>query len=361
MAPSPSADWNQAAQRVLADFQLGPTCQTPQPLGSAGGFSGAMFWKVFVADGCHCLRRWPPTHPDRDQLRWIHAVLRHVGRTSSVGLPLPVATRTGDTFLEHAGHLWELTPWLPGAADYRLHPTPQRLAAAMEALADFHIAAATFDCGNPTLPNGVTTPVPRGRPALSQASPTGDPKVSPGLRQRRDFLRQLLGDEGRRLKSAVFRGRSPALDCRAGPVLLELERLGPSLLSQLDAVAEQRRALQPCIRDIWHAHVLLQGDTVSGIVDFGAMRLDTVCGDIARLLGSLVEDDEDGWQTGLEAYDRRRSLDVDQRELVRLFDRTGTLLGGLNWLRWIYLEGRDFDWPRVLQRLDETLARLRHQ
>ena len=64
---------------------------------------------------------------------------------------------------------------------------------------------------------------------------------------------------------------------------------------------------------------------MSGLIDFGGMRADTVAGDIARLLGSLVADDADGWQTGLAAYDRRRPLSPDERRLVTAFDHSGVL------------------------------------
>jgi hypothetical protein len=37
-------------------------------------------------------------------------------------------------------------------------------------------------------------------------------------------------------------------------------------------------------------------------------------------------------------------------------------MSGMNWLDWIVLEGREFaDMPRVYQRLDETLARLKQR
>jgi hypothetical protein len=38
------------------------------------------------------------------------------------------------TFLSHEGHLWELAPWLPGAADYEKSPRVEKLRAAMSAL-----------------------------------------------------------------------------------------------------------------------------------------------------------------------------------------------------------------------------------
>ena len=117
--------------------------------------------------------------------------------------------------------------------------------------------------------------------------------------------------------------------------------------------------LQPCIRDIWHDHVLFQGEEVSGLIDFGALRIENVATDVARLLGSLVGNDKRGWQRGLDAYAEVRPLSSDELQLAEAFDLSGTLLGGINWVQWIYLEERQFeDRGAVLGRLGEHVARL---
>jgi Ser/Thr protein kinase RdoA (MazF antagonist) len=118
--------------------------------------------------------------------------------------------------------------------------------------------------------------------------------------------------------------------------------------------------LQPCLRDIWHDHVLFSEDRTTGLIDFGALREECVVGDVARLLGSLVRGDRGEWQTGLAAYRETRTLDGDELYLLEVFHATATLLAGMNWLRWIYLEKRTFDEPdRVLGRLDENIEQLR--
>ena len=48
-----------------------------EPLGSAGGMSGAQFWRITAPRGTLCLRRWPIEHPSPERLQFIHAVLRH--------------------------------------------------------------------------------------------------------------------------------------------------------------------------------------------------------------------------------------------------------------------------------------------
>jgi len=60
-----------------------------------------------------------------------------------------------------------------------------------------------------------------------------------------------------------------------------------------------------------------------------------------------------------EAYEEMRRLSPDEALLVTAYDRANVLLSGMNWLDWIYLQGRVFDdRAAVCQRLDEKLARL---
>lgn len=101
--------------------------------------------------------------------------------------------------------------------------------------------------------------------------------------------------------------------------------------------------LSPCLCDIWHDHVLYVGDAVSGIIDYGSVKLDHVAVDLARLLGSLVGDDEHHWQIGLQAYRQLRPLSGAEEELARVLDRSGTLLALANWLVWLFHDGRRYD------------------
>src|SRR5688572_15466604 len=92
-------------------------CQPTQvePLGSAGGMSGAQFWRIQAPRGVLALRRWPTEHPSPTRLEFIHAVIEDAGRTLDF-LPVPITTRNGETFICDYRHLWDLAPWMPGAA-----------------------------------------------------------------------------------------------------------------------------------------------------------------------------------------------------------------------------------------------------
>ncbi|MBX7074900.1 MAG: phosphotransferase [Pirellulales bacterium] len=302
-------------------------------LGSAGGFSGARFWRWQSPAGHWCLRQWPLEHPTPSRLQLVHSVLRHAGAKGFTQLPLPVVTASGESFVRWRGHLWELTPWLPGRADFHDRPTSDRLVAALETLARFHVAVADFE------PHA--------------AGP------SPGLAERREWTARLLGGELELLRRATVQCPLGELgDLPARILGVAAQRLGAIQRELRDAQA-MVVPLQPAIRDIWHDHVLFADDRVAGIVDFGALRFESVAGDVARLTGSLVGNDRAQWQTAMIAYERLRPLSEVERALVSIFDRSGVVLSGLSWIQWLFMEDRQFeDLSAVRSRLMQIVARL---
>jgi homoserine kinase type II len=319
---------------VLAAYGIACPPAGVEPRGTAGGFSGAQFWKVLAGDRAWCLRRWPAEHPTPTRLQWMHAVLEHVARRGLTMVPVPRRTAGGATFVELGGHPWELTPWMPGEANFRRLPTPGRLAAALQALARFHRAAADF-------------------PGFARRG------VSPGIVRRQELLARWLDGGADQLGRAATPQAWPDLFPRAQRILTLFSRHAESVAATLAEHGPVQVDLQPCIRDIWHDHVLFMGDEVSGLVDFGSMEQDSVATDIGRLLGSLAGDDAERWSVGLRAYQEIRPLGGEELRLVRCFDRSTTLMAGLNWLQWVYVEQRQFSDPSaVIARIDEILSRL---
>jgi homoserine kinase type II len=265
----------------------------------------------------------------------VHRVLRHVVEQGFTVAPAPLRTRQGDTIVKHAGHLWELTPWMPGVADYHARPTPVRLRAALTALARFHRAAAT----------------------IPQVEARVGP--SPAIAARRRQLAAIMSGGAAELQAALEHQRWPELADQARRWLKLLPGAAPRVDELLAGSERLSVSMQPCLRDIWHDHVLFTGDEVSGIVDFGALRIETVAGDVARLLGSLVEQDANGWHRGIAAYEALRALSLDERRLMAALDASGRLLSPANWFRWIFIEHRQFDnMATVVGRVEKQLAAL---
>ncbi len=260
-------------------------------------------------------------------------------------MPVPLTASDGQMFFENGGFTWQLEPWMPGAADYASHPSPARLAAAMTCLAHWHAAAARF--------------VPResgrewffGAPALS----------SPGLAKRLDQIANWDAGICDQVRAQLGAFTWLKFATQGREILDLYQKLAPRIAARLKLGMNTAVPLQPCLRDVWHDHVLFTGDEVTGLIDPHAARSDCVATDLARLLGSLAGDDHPAWDAGLAAYQLVRPLSFEELALVELFDQSTVLLAGMTWLEWCCLQGRSFaDRDRVESRLQSIIARLKH-
>ncbi|HEY2761371.1 MAG TPA: phosphotransferase [Pirellulales bacterium] len=327
---------------VLAAYPADCQPAGGKPCLVAGGFSGSTIWRFSTLRGPVCMRRWPREHPSATQLQWIHSVLARTAATGFDRIPLPISTAQNATFVESQGHLWELAPWLPGESDNAASPEKisslPRIAAAAAALALFHVAAAVDRAHR--------------YPATK----------APGLQSRLDRMRQLSTSGLEQLGSVIkdHRNRWPELASRADCLLDDYQRAALTIEPRLRSAASVVVSITPCIRDIHREHVLFEGEQVTGIIDFGAMQTDNVACDIARLMGSMARDDASVWKHGLTAYQQYHPLTDAELQLVRAYDESTVLLSGINWLRWVFDEGRTFSNPTaVLARFDQNAARLR--
>ena len=296
-------------------------------LDATGGLSGAQIWRISTPTGELCLRRWPPEHPSLEGLQAIHGLLKHVASTGFVLVPVPLKTSCGTTYSDQQDHLWELTPWMPGGANLSSQPTSNRLSAAMLALAQFHRAAQTY----------------RFAEDAARSAP------SPGLQQRLAMLQSLQQGGLRQLRQATQ--SAPASDLRelAAEMLEGVDRSLNSVVSTLRQIVDVPLPLQWCLRDVRQDHLLFTGNEVTGLVDFGAVAVDSVAGDVARLLGSLVLEHPHSWQAGLDAYDRHRPLSSAERQAIVCFDQGGLLCSAANWCRWLFVESRSFPQTDAVQ------------
>jgi homoserine kinase type II len=183
------------------------------------------------------------------------------------------------------------------------------------------------------------------------------PDVCPGVRRRVERVA-----EWNALVGSAWR---PELS-PADPVSPWAERAWHHVSWQITEIPRQLAAwinravpLQPCLADVWHNHVLFEGERLTGIVDYGGVKIDHVAVDLARLLGSLVGDDRQMWAAGLAAYRRVRPLSAEEEALAFALDRTGIVIGAANWLRWLYRDRHAFaDREAVARRLAELAGRM---
>ena len=87
------------------------------------------------------------------------------------------------------------------------------------------------------------------------------------------------------------------------------------------------------------------------------MNFDHLGTDIARLFGSLFLNSSSDWEYGLAAYQSICELSDLELELIEVYDRSTTMLAGMNWLKWILIENRKFDSFMPIRKRIELLVR----
>lgn len=271
--------------------------------------------------------------------------MTHVRACGVSQVPVPIAANDGATFFATEGFFWQLEPWMPGSADFTTAHNDVRLRAALACLARWHLAAVRFESQDAEHRWFFTT-----RSGLSPGLTERAGEMNHWNESACELLRQRLGTSP--WKEFASLGRE---------ILDHYQRAVPRVATTLKIGRATSVPLQPCLRDIWHDHVLFTGDVVTGLIDPHAARSDSVATDLARLLGSLVGDDRRLWEVGLDAYQQVRPLSVSELSLVEHFDQTAVLLSGMTWLDWHCLQGRVFDdRDKVIVRLRTLLARLRN-
>lgn len=321
---------DEAARWVLQQYPLAGFCSALVPLGNRGGFSGAQLWRVETAAVSFCLRAWPKYGSSGPQLPQIHELMLFARQQGLPFVPSVCQTITKKTYVEYAGRLWDLVEWMPGQADFHANPINEKLEAAFIALAELHQVwkkkfAASASC--------------------------------PGIIRRLERVQQwqTLLERGWRPDYSLY----PPFTILGKRAWDLVQRLLPQFFVPLLHWREPSFPLQPCLCDIWHDHVLFEGNRITGIIDYGSVKVDHVAVDLARLVGSLIGDDEATWQFGLRSYRQVCSLSQQEEDLTRLLDRTGTLLALVNWLRWLYHDQRRFeDLGIVAARLEQIIFRI---
>src|SRR5262245_47435243 len=299
------------------------------PLRSAGGFSGARLWRGMAADGREFALKAHPPGTDASRLESaIHRWMQTAVEADLDFVPTVERTTLGRTVFKHAGRAWDVMAWMPGKADFHSKPTDTRLVAAVTALARLHACWTNEKAMAPC----------------------------PAMQRRRQALwewGQLLIDRWR----PVIEPDDPARFAAEAAWSL-LPRAICGMRASVEQWLRDKLPVQPCVCDIWHDHVFFDMERVTGIIDFAAAKFDHVAVDLARLLGSLVPDDTRRSEMALAAYTAVRPL--PQPELVSILDRTGTAVAVMNWLRWLYHDGRDYsDRNAVAERLAALVRRLR--
>jgi aminoglycoside phosphotransferase (APT) family kinase protein len=229
-------------------------------------------------------------------------------------VPRLIASNKGTTIARHQPYDVELSTWQPGQPEPENSCSPERLQAAVRALAQLHAVWRAS-----TMTKGECFAAQHQWQRLAEWTPA----------------------ELESLRSSL-QGRSETF--RIGAFLFLGQR--EQALKQLTPWLGRKVMLHYCLGDVWSAHMLFTGDEVTGLIDYGGMRLDHPAQDLARLLGSICRGDARLRKVGLDAYHGPEEL----KDLAVVLETTGAIVGIGNWLRWLVIEKRTFADPAAAER-----------
>lgn len=316
-----STDSGDHEARKLLETHFAPLsdpAMTMKPVASEGSFSGAKVWKVTSRGAPFALRRWQKlSETDQRRLLWSHLVLSKARECGCHLLPVPVPDSLGKTLIEWGDDRWQLEPWLPG------NPLEE-------------------SCGAETVRRTFHA-VSQMHTFLARVEKSRGP--SPSMAKRQEQLRHWYSAGTFTLRFAQLEEASfgdPRISEIAESILSSFCRLAHSLEVGIRKFADVSCELQPVHGDLRHEHVLLDPEleSVSGIVDPGAMKIDSTALDIARLAGGLAGNRADKWEEILRSLLEIGLANVTLIQWARVFHATGVTLAGMNWLKWLVLEKR---------------------
>lgn len=289
----------------------------PVPIGNAGGLSGARLWRFDSATGPLLARQWPDGS-DRDH---VERVARWLKRADRLGfIPVPIHGRDGRSVQPSEGTFWTVEPWKPGSAVQV--PSQEQARSAFESLARFH-------------------------KSMGEITPNA---ISPGLTSRVGEIDGLIARDILQWGRIVARATPGKTRDLAQQWLANAARSAPAILQEARPFAMKTMPIQPVIRDARPEHILFEDAKVTGMVDFGAMGIDAVSTDFSRLIGEWFTTDSSLRNVAIEAYSSQRPLTQIEESAILIFERTAALLAGARWLRWGFVEPRQFEDPSAIER-----------
>lgn len=317
----------------------------PERLVKTDGFSRSQIWRVPAPQQAFCLRGVLQEDVPRERLAWLQVLLQYAKQHSpNLPLPLPISARDGSGIVAAQGQFWELTPWFSGWPALASAANANDVKVAFQATAHLHLAFAEW----------------------AKADGTFDLQKSPGAQLRHDRLAQLkaggIFDLAALMGAAQKRGLDASLLQACEAILSHFWTLQDRLLMRLEVARNLTVPIQPAVRDLRAEHFLFassengQGSTLSGILDFGATRLDSVMLDLSRLLTTLHPNSAELQKVGLDAYREVRPLSPPEEDLLPALVESAPLHNGLQWLIWLFQERMSFEDGRAVVRRMQQIA-----
>lgn len=304
------------AATVLGKF-LGPKPKMSVSRVSQG-LSGGEVFRCRSPERSFALKRWPAGTTEQ-RVDEVHCVQIYAHQTLPL-LPRLCFIRENCSRLTLGSRHFELSTWLPGTAfakemadkSERI-PAAAAVAAAVNsgaaAIARFHVAT-----------QGLGTALAFA-PAIFQRLKR--------LGEIRQELPAVLANSGKMTGSARL---------AAEYLIRNWQRLQFASESLLRPLALKQVPIQWVLRDCHREHILFENGVVSGIVDFDAIRQDTVGSDLARWVGSFMDlgvKTELLWGEAFAGYSSVRAISPCEQQLSGAIEEASWYIHLANWLTWM--------------------------
>jgi Ser/Thr protein kinase RdoA (MazF antagonist) len=253
------------------------------------------------------LKIWPPDGPNQNSHRERHAKLRAL-ESFRPALALPIADLDGNTVRQlQDGRFAELFQWLEGES---VGPAPDRetIEACVTTLARLHRhLSANF--GHVDAPSG-------------------------SIRQRIAQLKHLMTKGFDEAGVLLDRQAFASNEIREGLIRIVkmARRLAPVAGRMLAPLQDQVFPIRTVLRDVRPNHFLTLGGQIYGLVDFGALGVDVVSLDLARLIGEWLPNVPEALGVVVGSYERIRTLNTQEITAIEPLMTSAAVIGGVAWV-----------------------------
>ena len=305
-------DGDSLAATVLGKF-LGPEPKMSVSRVSQG-LSGGAVYRCSTPERSFALKRWPAGTMEQ-RVDEVHCVQIYAHQTLPL-VPRLCFLRENCSRVTLGSQHFELSTWLPGTAFAKETgdkspriPVAAAVNSGAAAIARFHVA--TQGLGTALAP----------APAIFQRLKR--------LGEIRQELPDLLANSGKMTGPARL---------AAEYLIRNWQRLQFASESLLRPYALKQVPIQWVLRDSHREHILFENGGVSGIVDFDAIRKDTVGSDLARWVGSFTDlgvKTELLWGEAFAGYSSVREISPCEQQLSGAIEEASWYIHLANWLTWM--------------------------
>lgn len=293
------------------------------------GLSGAVVHRCTTNGGVFALKRWP-AGTSAQRIDEVHHVQRFVGNSLSIVPPL-VPWREAQTRLTFGNSHFECSRWLAGLAfDDAIDDVAAAVHRGAAAIGQFHRSAAALG---------------------------SEIAIAPAVIQRW----KRLGELKERLPVALLRSQTLTGSLRlvADRFNQTWRQLHDQSVSRLRPWISRPVPVQWVLRDVHREHILFEGGRVTAVVDFDAVKRDTVVSDLSRWVGSFREfavDPKTLWSQAFSGYQASSAISPCEQELASAIEEASGFIYLANWVVWVACEDRDF--PGGMDAVERRVAHL---